>query len=80
MRVDPPGAYRATIRYRGSRWDPWQYSSTTTAPDGTAVLVVPYGAWFTKSATVVEYFIEIQGPSGPLRSGTSEQPHEVRLH
>lgn len=80
VRVDPPGAYRATIRYRGSRWDPWQYSSTTTAPDGTAVLVVPYGAWFTENATVVEYFIEIQGPSGPLRSGTSEQPHEVRLH
>jgi serine/threonine protein kinase len=80
VRVDPPGSYRATIRYRGSRWDPWQYSSTTTQPDGTAVLVVPYGAWFTENATVVEYFIEIQGPSGPLRSGTSEHPHEVRLH
>ena len=80
VRVEPPGEYRATIRYRGSRWDPWQYSSTTTEPDGSATLVVPYGAWFTENATFVEYFIEVQGPKGPLRSGSSENPHSVRLY
>ncbi len=80
VRVDPPGEYRAKIRYRGSRWDPWQYTSTTTAPDGTADLVIPYGAWFTENATVIEYFIEVDGPSGTLRSGTTDQPHQVRLY
>ena len=80
VRVEPPGEYRATIRYRGSHWDPWQYKTTTTAADGTADLVVPYGAWFTENATFIEYLIEVQGPAGPLRSGTSDEPHQVRLY
>ena len=78
--VAPAGRYRFTLWYRAAPDGTWNRLNDEGGERGDVSLTLPAGPWIATDQQTVEYFIEVDTASGPVRTGSSTSPHTITLY
>ena len=78
--VTPAGRYQFTLWYRAAPDGTWNRLNDEGGERGDVSLTLPAGPWIATDQQTVEYFIEVDTASGPVRTGSATSPHTITLY
>ncbi len=78
--IDPAARRSLTLWFRAAPGGAWQTRSVEGGEGGTVTLTIPPGAWLPADGREVDYFIEMDGGDGIVRSGSAARPHRLTLY
>ncbi len=78
--VAPAGRTVFTLWFRAAPSGAWQTRAVEGGDGGAVTLTIPTGAWLPEDARDVDYFIEMTGADGVVRSGSAARPHRLTLY
>jgi serine/threonine protein kinase len=78
--VAPAGRTVFTLWFRAAPSGAWQTRAVEGGDGGAITLTIPTGAWLPEDARDVDYFIEMSGADGVVRSGSAARPHRLTLY
>ncbi len=78
--VSPAGHYPATVWYRCAPGGDWKRRRSEGGDGGQLDLTIPAGDWQVAGCDQVDYFVEVEGPAGLVREGSTVRPLSYRLY
>ena len=78
--VAPAARTTFTLWFRAAPAGAWQTRSVDGGGGGSVTLTIPTGVWLPEDGRDVDYFIEMAGADGVVRSGSAARPHRLTLY